>query len=95
MRTSVDTRIKSLLETIIDTREHVHEELGLMIQGEAQMTKTLLDTTLRGFEAKIAEVERGRGIGTGAGAMKPPMIDGTTSWAVFRRQFETAAEHNC
>jgi hypothetical protein len=43
-RTSVDMRTKSLLETITDTREHLREELGLMIQGEAQMTKTLTDT---------------------------------------------------
>jgi ElaB/YqjD/DUF883 family membrane-anchored ribosome-binding protein len=37
-RTSVDTRTKSLLETITDTRKHLHEELGLMIEGETQMT---------------------------------------------------------
>jgi RNase adaptor protein for sRNA GlmZ degradation len=36
IRTSVDTREKSLFETITDTREHLHEELGLTIQGEAQ-----------------------------------------------------------
>jgi hypothetical protein len=38
IRTSVDMRIKSLLETITDTREHLREKLGLMIQGKAQMT---------------------------------------------------------
>jgi hypothetical protein len=26
---------------------------------------------------------------------KPPKFDGTTSWTVFRRQFETVAEHSC
>jgi hypothetical protein len=40
---SVDMQTKSLLETITDTREHLHEQLGLTIQGEAQVTKTLID----------------------------------------------------
>jgi hypothetical protein len=57
IRTSVDTRTKSLLEIITDKREHLHEELSLMVQGEAQMTKTLKDTTWRGLMAKVAEVE--------------------------------------
>jgi hypothetical protein len=35
IRMSVDTQAKSLLETITDTREHLHKELGLIIQGEA------------------------------------------------------------
>jgi hypothetical protein len=97
-RTSIDTRTKSLLETITDTMEHLHEELGPMIQGEPQMTKTLTDTMRRGLEAKMPEVEaqaeRGSA-GTGADGVKPPKFDGTTSWAVFRRQFETVKEHNC
>jgi hypothetical protein len=35
IRTSVNTCTKSLLETIIDIMEHLHEKLGLMIQEEA------------------------------------------------------------
>jgi hypothetical protein len=35
IRTSIDKRAKSHLETITDTREHLQETLGLMIQGEA------------------------------------------------------------
>jgi hypothetical protein len=42
IRTFVDTRTKSLLETITDTREYLHEDLGVMIQVETQMTKTLI-----------------------------------------------------
>jgi hypothetical protein len=89
--------MKSLLATITHTREHLHEELGLMIQGKAQMTKTLMDATRRGLGAKIAEVEAkcGRGTGTGAGAAKPTKFNGTTSWTVFWHQFETLAEYNC
>jgi ElaB/YqjD/DUF883 family membrane-anchored ribosome-binding protein len=56
-RTYVYTRTKSLLERITDARENPHEVLGFMIQGEAQITKILIDTTRGGLEAKIAEVE--------------------------------------
>jgi hypothetical protein len=98
--TSVDTRTKSLLETIKDTREHLHEELGLIIQGETNMTKTLTaNTTRRALEVKRAEAdawaESGKEIGTGGGAEKPSKFNGTTSWPVFWHQFETVAEHNC
>jgi hypothetical protein len=69
--TSVNTQTKNLLETITDTREHFHEELDLMIQGKAQMMKTLTDTMWQGLETKRAEVkvwaEHGRGTGSGAG----------------------------
>jgi hypothetical protein len=44
IRTYFDIRENSLFETITDTREHLHEELGLMIQDEAQMTNTTVDT---------------------------------------------------
>jgi hypothetical protein len=57
-------------------------------------------TNKREFQAQLEEVrdvaERGS-IPTGAcaSAAQPPKFDGTTSWAVFQRQFETVAEHNC
>jgi hypothetical protein len=41
---SVNMRTKTLLETITDTSEPLHEELCLIIQGEAQMMKTFTDT---------------------------------------------------
>jgi hypothetical protein len=69
-----------------------------MNQSKVQMTKSLIDTKRRGLEAKIAEVEaraeRERRARTGTGTAKPLKIDGTTSLALFRRQFETGAEHN-
>jgi hypothetical protein len=83
----------------MDTREQFHEKLGLMIQGEAQMTKTLIDTTWRELESKITEVKaqagHRRGTGTGVGAAKPPNFNRTQSWAMFQHQFETIADHNC
>jgi hypothetical protein len=69
IRTSINMQTKSLLEIITGIRENLPEELGLMIKGEAQMTKTLKDTMRRGLTAKIAEVEAQakceRGTGTG------------------------------
>jgi hypothetical protein len=74
-----------------------------MIQGEAQMMKTLTDTMRRGLEAKRAEDKAqamcgrgtGTGTGTGMGAVKPPKFNRTQSWTVFWRQFKTVADHNC
>jgi hypothetical protein len=40
-RTSIDMWTKSLLETITDQREHLHEEL----QVETQTTKALIEAT--------------------------------------------------
>jgi hypothetical protein len=57
MRMSIDTRTKSLLKTMMDTREHIQEELGFMIQVETQITRTLIYTMQRGLEANIAEVK--------------------------------------
>jgi hypothetical protein len=56
-----------------------------------------IETNKREFQAQLeavkAAAERGRVIGGGASAVQPPKFDGTASWAVFRRQFKTVAEH--
>jgi hypothetical protein len=44
IRMSTDMRTKSLVETITNTREHLHEEFGLKTRNEVQMMKTLTDT---------------------------------------------------
>jgi hypothetical protein len=46
IRTSVYIRKKSLLKTIINSREHLHEEL----QVETHTTKALIETTRREFQ---------------------------------------------
>jgi hypothetical protein len=78
-----DTK-KDIHKVKVNTRNDFHDELGLMIQGEAHMTKTQIDTTRRGPEAKIvefeAQAERGRETGNVAGAAKPPKFDGTATW---------------
>jgi hypothetical protein len=47
------------------------------------------------LEEITAEAECGRGTGACASTAQPSKFDGTTSWAVFQRQFETVTEHNC
>jgi hypothetical protein len=63
-----------------------------------ETVKAKMEATRHEFQTQSEEVEvvaeRRRGTGTGAGAPKPPKCDGTTSWTVFRRQFETVQEHN-
>jgi hypothetical protein len=97
VKTSLDTRTKLLVESISDTRKGLHEELGLMFQVEAQTTKALIEANRREFQAQLEEIEAraGRGSRPAAVAAQPPTFDGTTSWAVFRRQLETVAEYNC
>jgi hypothetical protein len=43
LRTPFDMWTRRLLGTVTDIREHLCQELSLMIQGEAQMTKTNRD----------------------------------------------------
>jgi hypothetical protein len=50
---SLDTRRKSLQETLSDTRNDLHEELGLMLQVEAQTTKAEIRVNQESLEAKI------------------------------------------
>jgi hypothetical protein len=42
VNTSLDMLTKNLLETIVDTGNGLHEELGLMIKDETQKTKNLV-----------------------------------------------------
>jgi uncharacterized phage infection (PIP) family protein YhgE len=99
VKTSLDTRTKFLVESLVDTRKGLHEELGLLFQVEAQTTKDLIEANRREFHSQLEEdesrAERGSRPAACASAAQPPTFDETTSWAVFRRQFETVAEHNC
>jgi hypothetical protein len=88
IKTSVDTRTKSLLETTTYTKEYLHEELDLIIQVETQMMRTLVDTTWQGLRAKIAEVEAQaecwscQRTGTSVGMTQTPKFNGLMSWVV-------------
>jgi hypothetical protein len=89
--------MKSIQENLSDMRKDLHKELGLMLQVEAQTAKALIQATWHEFQMQLKEVEARAecGRGTGSGLAKPPKFDGTTSWAMFQRQFETVAKHSC
>jgi predicted nucleic acid-binding Zn-ribbon protein len=48
IRTSIDMQTKSLLETITDMREHLHEEL----QVKTQIMKAMTEATRRKFQTQ-------------------------------------------
>jgi hypothetical protein len=99
VKTSLDTWTKFLVESIADTRKGLHVELGLMFQVEAQTTKALIEANQRELQSQLEEVEaraeRGSRPAACASTAQPPTFYRTTSWAMFWRQFETVAEHNC
>jgi hypothetical protein len=76
-------------------REEANQKLG-----ETQQNMTDIKDFQLGLKVRIAEVEARVELGVGgrtgndAGRAKPPKFDGSTSWAMFRRQFETLADHN-
>jgi hypothetical protein len=81
------------------------EELnGNMKTNQATVHVTIEETRLAIEAAKWkfhlqleeleARVEQRRRTGACSNASQPPNFDGTTSLAVFRRQFEIVAEHN-
>jgi hypothetical protein len=101
VKTSLDTRTKSLQGIPADMKSDLHEEAWTMkeeirineerVVAKNEATRLEFQTQMKGVDA---ETERRRGTGTGMGAAKPPEFDGTSS-SLFRRQFETVAEHNC
>jgi hypothetical protein len=89
---TMNKRTGNLQEDMTDVRKNLCEAIGRM--------RAELDVRAQGLDNRIAEVkvqvELGVGSRTGNDARwaKPPKFDGSTSWTMFRRQFETAADHN-
>jgi hypothetical protein len=97
---------KELDEKIMETQQHLQVVMTSIdiwtgtLQDDITGVKKDLDIRAKGLEARIAEVEArvelevGGRTGNEAGRAKPPKFDGSTSWAMYRRQFETVADHN-
>jgi hypothetical protein len=85
MRASLDKRAQSLREKL---------------NSDVQAMKTLVDDMRGKVTKKLAELDvramRGscRYMVTGADRIKPPRFDESTSWAMFRHQFEAVAGYN-
>jgi hypothetical protein len=97
------TDTKCFHKDIENTRYDLHQELDILFQVKAWTVKAEIGSSkrewkpgLRPTNASSKQVEAGaeHEPGTGTSAVKSLKFDGTTSWAVFWWQFETAAEHN-
>jgi hypothetical protein len=86
--------------TTIDTWTGTLQDDIRGVEKNLRDVDTKLNIRAQGLEVRIAEVEARVELGVGgrtgndAGRAKPPKFDGSTLWAMFRRQFETVAGHN-
>jgi translation initiation factor 2B subunit (eIF-2B alpha/beta/delta family) len=92
-----DAKLKELTETIEKTQMELQTaEVSLdartrKLQEDLIETKHELQARLEAVETRT---ERGNTPAAGVSAAPPPTFNGSTSWSVFRRQFEIVAEHN-
>jgi hypothetical protein len=82
---------------------NLREDLSRNIEATSQNVEAMrhdLEETRRDLETQQAALEArtrragGGNAGANADKVKPSQFDGSTSWAVFHRQFEAAAIHN-
>jgi hypothetical protein len=76
-----------------DSKGEEFELRTLDTRIDIQTTKTLVETNVAEVKPKAERASCSR-TGTGVGAVQRPKFDGSTSRAVFRRHFETVAEHS-
>jgi hypothetical protein len=92
-----DAKFKELTETIekkqmeLQTAEVSLDARTRKLQEDLIETKHELQAWLEAVETRT---ERGNTPAAGASVAPPPTFNGSTSWSVFRRQFEIVAEHN-
>jgi hypothetical protein len=106
----INTQTQGLREELDEARQHLQVAMTSIdtwtgtLQDDITSAKkdlqTKLDVRAQELEDRIAEVEARAELGVGgrtgndAGRAKPPKFDGSTSWSMFRRQFETVADRN-
>jgi DNA repair exonuclease SbcCD ATPase subunit len=82
---------------------NLREDLSRNIEAtrqDVEATRRDLEATQRDLETHLEDLEArtrragGSSAGANADKVKPPKFDGSTSWAVFHRQFDAAAAHN-
>ena len=80
--------------------ERQQKEVTSIMEQQTRHLREGIEATRRELEAQLAAVDvrsrRAGGGGQGAHSttVKPQKFDGSTSWAVFHRQFEAAAVQN-
>jgi gas vesicle protein len=100
LREELDRTVKERQRQVQTSIDQWTGNLQGDITGVKKDLQKELDFRAQGLEVRMAEVEARVELGVGgrtgndAGRAKPPKFDGSTSWAMFRRQFETVADHN-
>ncbi|PNF33532.1 hypothetical protein B7P43_G17584, partial [Cryptotermes secundus] len=93
MRSQLDDKIQHKVENILAIVEHDKQN----IQEELTKTCAAIEGNKRDFKAQLEVVqtrtERGITPTVVASTAQPPTFNGNSTWSVFRRQFETVAEH--
>jgi hypothetical protein len=96
----LDRRMRNLQEKLITIWSHHWLQCSAYGDpGNQEGNPNKHEAARREFQSQLEQIRawivHGRGIQSCASSVKPPKCDGTSSWTVFRRQFETIAEHNC
>jgi hypothetical protein len=100
---TVNTQLKNVSSMVEQQARNLRADLSRNIEAtrqDVEATRRDLEATQRDFETQLAALEAqtrragGGNAGANADKVKPPKFDGSTSWAVFHRQFEAAAVHN-
>jgi hypothetical protein len=103
IRASHEARTRSFQKTLGTTKSDFRTKLEARATGTEALTdqrniEAKTEATRRELqsqlEAVVTRAEREGEPGACARTAQRPTFDGNTSWAVFRRQFETVAEHN-
>jgi hypothetical protein len=93
---TADTQLKNVTSMFEQQTHNLHEDLSRNIKATRQdleATQRDIETQMAALDARTRRADGGNE-GANADKVKPPKFDGSTSWAVFHRQFEAAAIHN-
>jgi ElaB/YqjD/DUF883 family membrane-anchored ribosome-binding protein len=94
---SVTERVEQQAQELRKETQHLRKDFNKELQATRQdiieTTQRDWGATTRNLEVRMAAVDArtrrtGNGnVGTNAGQVVPPKLDGTTSWSLFRRKF--------
>jgi predicted aspartyl protease len=86
---------KEVEEKVTDIQRGVEEKVG-EIKKDVERIKENFEAKVKEMEAKFKGLKTGLSgkLETGLVKLKPPPFDGTTSWSMYKKQFEAAAGAN-
>jgi hypothetical protein len=91
-----DAKFKELTETIEKTQMELQTTEVSLDARTRKLQEDLIETKheLQARLEAVETTERGNTPAAGASTAPPPTFNASTSWSVFRRQFESVAGHN-